>query len=79
MCESRAGIKRNKTSNIPILQLHEKAEQPNLFPGRRPIIPIAEKPILQPLKIITHTIRISKLPVTHIKFRGISGISGGFS
>ena len=44
--QGRTGIKW-KTLKIPVSQLLDKPEQQQLLPGRRPIIQIAERPILQ--------------------------------
>ena len=42
----RAGIKQ-KTFRFPMSELLDKPEQPKLLPGRRPIIQITERPLLQ--------------------------------
>ena len=49
--QGRAGIKR-KTHMFPLPQPYEKPEQPKLLPERKPIIQIAERPILQHSKNI---------------------------
>ena len=50
--QSRAGIRSKTPHNFPMLQPHHKVEQLRLLSGRNPIIQIAERPILQPSKII---------------------------
>ena len=40
---------------------YDKPEQLKLLPGRKPIIQIAERPILQPLQIITQPNMTSKV------------------
>ena len=42
--------------------MHEKPEQPKLFPGRRPVIQTAERPILQPHKIVAQPKTIPEAP-----------------
>ena len=59
--QSRAGIKKNVLW-FPIPQPHDKPE-PKLLPGRKPIIQIAERPILQPHQIIMQPTMISKVPL----------------
>ena len=44
--QGRAGIKE-KTLRFPVFKSYGKPEQPKLLPGRKPIIQIAERPILQ--------------------------------
>ena len=44
--QGRAGITQ-KTLKFPISQLLDKPKQPQLLPGRRPIIQIPERPLLQ--------------------------------
>ena len=48
---------------FPISQPHDKPEQPKLIPGRKPIIQIAERAILQPPWIATQPKMISKVPI----------------
>ena len=49
--QGRAGIKKN-VPRFPIPQLHDKPEQPKLLPGRKSIIQITERPILQPPRLL---------------------------
>ena len=44
-------------------QINEKAEQSRLLQGRRPLIQIAERPMLQPPKLDTQPKIISKAPI----------------
>ena len=48
---------------FPMPQPHDKLEQSKLLPGRRPIIQIAERQILQPTKIVVQSVTISKFPL----------------
>ena len=57
-----AGIKK-KTFNFPVSQLYDKPEQPKLFTGRRLIIQIAGRPILQQSQNITQPKTRSKVSV----------------
>ena len=43
--QGRSG-KKWKTLKLSVSSLHDKTKQPQLSPGRRPIIHIAERPIL---------------------------------
>ena len=60
--QGRAGTKK-KILRFPIPHPCDKPEQPNLLPGRRPIIKIAERPILQPSLIVSQPRTISKVPL----------------
>ena len=51
--EARAGIKRKMLHILPMPESHGNAEQLKLLPGRKPIIQMNERLILQPLKIVT--------------------------
>ena len=48
---------------FPMLWLYDKPEQPKLLPGRRPIIQILERPILQSPQIVAQLKTISKVPL----------------
>ena len=47
----RSGIKK-KIPRFPIPLSHDKQKQPKLLPGRKPIIQITERPVLQPSKVV---------------------------
>ena len=59
--QGRAGIKKN-IIRFPIPQFQERPEQPKLIPGRKPIIQIAERPILQPPHSVAQPKTHSKTP-----------------
>ena len=61
--QGRTGIKKFK---FPVFQLYNKPEQPKLLPGRKPIIQIAERPMLQQSKIL-HNLKQDKKS-QYIKF-----------
>ena len=52
--QGRAGIKRKILQRFLMSQSHGKAEEPQLLPGRKSIIQIAERPILQPAKLLVN-------------------------
>ena len=54
MGQGREDIKQ-KTIKFPVFPLLDKPEQPKMLPGRRPIIQIAERPILQQPQNIIHS------------------------
>ena len=53
--QGRAGIERKILQKFPIPQAREKPQQTKLLQGRRPIIQMAERPILQSLKSCNST------------------------
>ena len=62
MDQGRACIKK-KMFRFPIPLPCNKPEQPKLLPGRRPIIQIAERPLLQPPWIVAQPKTISIFPL----------------
>ena len=49
-----AGIKRKILQRVPMLQSHGKAGQPKLLPGRKPVIQVAERPVLHIPTVVRH-------------------------
>ena len=52
--QDRAGIKK-KMLTFPVSQPYDKPEQPQLLTGRKPIIQIAERSILQQPQNVTQS------------------------
>ena len=70
--QDRTGIKRKIPQKCPLSQLHEKAKQPKLLPGRKPIMQIVERPTSQQSRIIIQPkIKCQALVIQNISDRKI--------